>query len=286
MSDGIETGAAAIKAELEKAGGQGKPKRAPRPRKGFAAHLERVEIVIAPEVPAGCEGLEKVRIGEDVPERLDVTPARFRVPVTRRPKYACKGRDGVIQAPAPAHVAGGGVPTAALLAWIAVSKYADGLPLYRQEAVYARDGVDLDRPLMAQWMGKAGFELQPLADHVLARIKQGVRIFANETTLPALAPGSGKTRNAWLWASARDDRPFGGAGPPMAAYRFEDSRGGECPARHLAGFAGILQSLPLRRQGWTATPPTISLPGRPAAMAACGSPPALPTCGASSTSCM
>jgi transposase len=97
------------------------------------------------------------------------------------------------------------------------------------------------RSLMAQWMGKVGFELQPLADYVLERIKQGERVFADETTLPTLAPGSGKTQKAWLWAYARDDRPFGGAGPPMVAYRFEDSRSGDCVARHLAGYTGILQ---------------------------------------------
>jgi len=160
---------------------------------------------------------------------------------TRRPKYAYRNRDGVVQAPAPAHLIESGLPTEALLAQIAVAKYADGLPLYRQEAIYARDGVDLDRSLMAQWMGKVGFELQPLADYLLEKIKQGERIFADETTLPTLAPGSGKTQKAWLWAYARDDRPFGGNGPPMVAYRFEDSRGGECVERHLAGFAGILQ---------------------------------------------
>ena len=239
MFDEIKTGMAAIEAELESTV-QDKPKRAPRPRKGFAAHLERVEIV-TPEIPAGCEGLEKVLIGEDVSERLDVMPAKFRVIVTRRPKYAYRNRDGVIQAPAPPHIIESGIPTEALLAQIAVSKYADGLPLYRQEAIYARDQVELDRSLMAQWMGKVGFELQPLADYVLERIKQGERIFADETTLPTLAPGSGKTLKAWLWAYARDDRPFGGAGPPMVAYRFEDSRSGDCVARHLAGFSGLLQ---------------------------------------------
>jgi transposase len=239
--DEIAIGVAAVEAELAKAGGKDKPKRAPRPRKEFGAHLERVEIVIEPEVPPGCEGLEKVLIGEDVSKRLDVTPAKFRLVVTRRPKYAYRNRDGVVQAPAPPHLIESGLPTEALLAQIAVAKYADGLPLYRQEAIYARDGVDLDRSLMAQWMGKVGFELQPLADYVLEKIKQGERIFADETTLPTLAPGSGKTQKAWLWAYARDDRPFGGIGPPMVAYRFEDSRGGECVERHLAGFAGILQ---------------------------------------------
>jgi len=236
----VETGLAAITAELENAA-RDKPKRAPRPRKGFAAHLERVEQVIEPEVPAGCEDLDKVLIGEDVSERLDVTAARFRVIVTRRPKYAYRNRDGVIQAPAPAHIIESGIPSEALLAQIAVSKYADGLPLYRQEAIYARDRVELSRSLMAQWMGKIGFELQPLADYILERIKQGERVFADETSLPTLAPGAGKARKAWLWAYARDDRPFGGASPPMVAYRFEDSRGGDCVARHMRGFAGILQ---------------------------------------------
>ncbi|MER8747507.1 IS66 family transposase [Mesorhizobium sp. M1004] len=239
--DEIETGVAAIQAQMEKSAGGSKAKRAPRPRKGFAAHLERVEVVIEPETPAGCEALEKILIGEDVSERLDVTPAKFRVIVTRRPKYAYKGWDGVIQAAAPARIIESGIPTEALLAQIAVSKYADGLPLYRQEAIYARDQVEIDRSQMAQWMGKLGFELEPLADYALARIKQGERVFADETTLPTLAPGSGKAKTAYLWTYVRDDRPFGGSGPPIVAYRFEDSRAGECVARHLDGYRGILQ---------------------------------------------
>lgn len=99
--DEIVTGVAAIEAELAKAGGRDKPKRAPRPRKEFGAHLERVEIVAEPEVPFGCEGLEKVLIGEDVSKRLDVTPAKFRLIVTRRPKYAYRNRDGLVQTAAP-----------------------------------------------------------------------------------------------------------------------------------------------------------------------------------------
>lgn len=236
----LETGLSEVVAPLEKHKSKA-ASRAPRQRKGFAAHLERVEVVIEPEDPPGYEGFEKVCIGEDVSERLDVTPAKFRVIVTRRPKYAYRGRDGVFQAPAPSHLIEGGIPTEALLAQVAVAKYADGLPLYRQEAIYARDGVELDRSLMAQWMGRVGFELEPLADAILARIKQGERIFADETTLPTLAPGSGKVKTAWLWTYARDDTPFGGIGPPMVAYRFEDSRGGDCVARHLAGYRGILQ---------------------------------------------
>ncbi|MFK3668517.1 IS66 family transposase, partial [Ochrobactrum teleogrylli] len=236
----VETGLSAIQSELHDAA-RDKPKRASRPRKGFAAHLERIEEVIEPEIPAGCEGLEKVLIGEDRSERLDVVPPKFRVVVTRRPKYAFRNHDGVVQALAPAHIIESGLPTERLLAYIAVSKYADGLPLYRQEAIYLRDGVEISRSLMAQWMGHLGFELQICADYILERVKEGERVFADETTLPTLAPGSGKATKAWLWAYARDDRPYGGSSPPMVAYRFEDSRGAECVARHLAGFNGILQ---------------------------------------------
>ncbi|RVP19629.1 IS66 family transposase [Sinorhizobium meliloti] len=236
----VETGLSAIRSELDRAA-KDKPKRAPRPRKGFAAHLERIEEVIEPEIPAGCEGLAKVLIGEDRSERLDVVPPKFMVIVTRRPKYAFRGSDGVVQALAPAHIIEGGLPTERLLAYIAVSKYADGLPLYRQEAIYLRDGVEISRSLMAQWMGHLGFELQMLADYILERVKEGERIFADETTLPTLAPGSGKTTKAWLWAYARDDRPYGGTSPPMVVYRFEDSRGADCVTRHLSGFTGILQ---------------------------------------------
>ncbi|MGG7518068.1 IS66 family transposase [Allorhizobium undicola] len=237
----IEAGIAAIRAQVNKSVTHPDGKRAPRPRKGFAPHLERVEVVIEPDELSEHVGKQKVLIGEDVSERLDVVPAKFRVIVTRRPKYAFKNEDGVIQAAAPAHIIEGGIPTEALLAQIAVSKYADGLPLYRQEAIYARDKVELDRKLMAQWMGKLGFELDILADYILAEIKKAERIFADETTLPTLAPGSGSAKTAWLWAYAKDDRPFGGSGPPMVAYRFEDSRAGDRVARHLSGYRGILQ---------------------------------------------
>jgi hypothetical protein len=128
-----------------------------------------------------------------------------------------------------------GIPTEALLAHIAVAKYADEWPLYRQEAIFAREQIELGRNLMAGWMGRIGFHLEPLADRILHHIRAGERIFAGETTL---APGTGKAKIAWLLAYAREDRPFGRAGLPMVAHRFEDSRGGDCPAQHLAGFLG------------------------------------------------
>lgn len=242
--DEILTGLGVIEAELEAARPTGERRqREARPRKAFPEHLERVEIVVEPEaVACGCGACQPVRIGEDVSERLDVTPAKFRVVVTRRPKYGCSQcKEGVSQAPASAHIVEAGVPSEALLAHVAVSKYADGLPLYRQEGIYARDGVEISRNAMANWMGHVGFHLAPLADRILALIKEGERVYADETRLPTLSPGSGKTKTAWLWTYARDDRTFGGQAPPMVAYRFEDSRGGENVERHLAGYIGLLQ---------------------------------------------
>lgn len=241
--DEVQTGLGAIEAELEAAKPASQHRRPARPRKAFPAHLERVEIVVEPEnIACACGSCRPVRIGEDVSERLDVTPAKFRVIVTRRPKYACSlCKEGVSQAPAPNHLIDSGVPSEALLAHVAVSKYADGLPLYRQEGIYARDGVEISRNAMANWMGHVGFHLAPLADRILALIKEGERVYADETTLPTLSPGSGKTKTAWLWTYARDDRTFGGTAPPMVAYRFEDSRGGACVERHLAGYTGLLQ---------------------------------------------
>jgi transposase len=236
----VETGLAAISARLAAKTGA-KPSNPSPTKPRFPSHLERVEEVVEPTIPPGFEGKERVRIGQDESVRLDVVRARFRLIVTIRPKYAFKEPAAILQAPAPEHIVEAGLPTEALLAQIAVSKYADGLPLYRLEAIYARDGVELGRSLMAQWMGAVGFHFEPLAAFVLARIREAERIFADETTLPTLDPGAGKTKTAWLWAYARDDRPFGGAGPPMVAYRFEDSRSGDCPARHLGDYRGILQ---------------------------------------------
>jgi len=236
----VETGLAAIDARLA-AKAAPKPRKTLRDKPRFPSHLERVEEILEPEIPEGFEGKERVKIGQEESVRLDVVRARFRLIVTIRPKYAYKDPAAILQAPAPERIVEAGLPTEALLAQVAVSKYADGLPLYRQEAIYARDGVELSRSLLAQWMGAVGFHLEPLAAHVLARIREAERIFADETTLPTLNPGAGKTKTSWLWAYARDDRPFAGVGPPMVAYRYEDSRSGDCAARHLGDYRGILQ---------------------------------------------
>jgi transposase len=191
----VETGLEAIAARLA-AKSEARPRKAPRDKPRFPSHLERVEEVLEPEVPPAFAGKERVKIGQEESVRLDVVRARFRLIVTIRPKYAYKEPAAILQAPAPEHIVEAGLPTEALLAQVAISKYADGLPLYRQEAIYARDGVELNRSLMAQWMGAVGFHIEPLAAHVFVRIREGERIFADETTLPTLDPGAGKTKTA------------------------------------------------------------------------------------------
>lgn len=212
-------------------------------RGSLPAHLPRIEMVvdIDNKTCPCCQG-ELHRIGEDQSERVDIVPAQFRVLVTRRPKYACRAcEDGVVQAPAPARLIEGGLPTEATVAQVLVSKYADHLPLYRQAQIYARQGVRLDRSTLADWVGCAAFLLRPVHERLLARLKGSAKLFADETTAPVLDPGRGKTKTGQLWAYARDDRPWGGADPPGVAYVYAPDRKAERPIAHLAGFAGTLQ---------------------------------------------
>src|SRR5216683_1998503 len=187
-------------------------------RGALPAHLPRIEIVIDTDdktCPC-CKG-ELHRIGEDKSERLDIVPAQFRVLVTRRPKYACRTcEDGVVQAPAPARLIEGGLPTEATIAQVLVSKYADHLPLYRQAQIYARQGVNLDRSTLADWVGRAAFLLRPVHERLLDRLKASSKLFADETTAPVLDPGRGRTKTGQLWAYVRDDRAWGGADPPAS----------------------------------------------------------------------
>ena len=170
------------------------------------------------------------RIGEDVTERLDVIPAQFRVLVMRRPKYACRACEGVVvQAPAPARLIEGGIPTEATVAHVIVAKYADHLPLYRQAQIYARQGIDLDRSTLADWVGRAAFALRPVHERLLEHAEASTKLFADETTAPVLDPGRGRTKTGQLWAYARDDRPWGGTDPPAVAYVYAPDRKHERP---------------------------------------------------------
>lgn len=212
-------------------------------RGSLPAHLERIEqIVDVEDKDCPCCGGALHSIGEDVTERLDVVPATFRVLVTRRPRYGCRSCEGaIVQAPAPARIVEGGLPTEALIAQVLVSKYADHLPLYRQAQIYARQGIQLDRSTLADWVGRAAWYLRPMRDRILEELRRSERLFADETTAPVLAPGTGRTKTGQLWAYARDDRSWGSADPPIVAYIYAGDRRAERPQEHLGSFDGILQ---------------------------------------------
>ena len=213
----LETAIAAIHAEEDAEDRAAKRPARPRAanRGSLPAHLPRIDEVIEPASLTCGGGGCLHRIGEDVSGRLDVIPAQFRVIVTRRPKYACRScTDGVVQAPAPARLIPGGMPTEATVAHVLVSKYADHLPLYRQAQIYSRQGVDLDRSTLADRVGRAAFELRPVYDALMADLKRSTKLFMDETRAPVLDPGARKTRTGYFWALARDDRPWGGTAPP------------------------------------------------------------------------
>jgi transposase len=212
-------------------------------RGSLPAHLPRVEVVVDIDDHAcPCCGNPLHRIGEDTGERLDIVPAQFRVLVVRRPKYACRACENVVvQASAPARLIEGGLPTEATVAQVLVSKYADHLPLYRQAQIYARQGLNLDRSTLADWVGRAAFILRPVHERLLTMLKGSAKLFADETTAPVLDPGRGRTKIGQLWAYARDDRPWGGADPPGVVYVYAPDRKADRPIAHLDGFKGILQ---------------------------------------------
>jgi transposase len=212
-------------------------------RGSLPAHLPRIEMVVDIDDHA-CPCCKNALhcIGEDMSERLDIVPAQFRVLVVRRPKYACRAcEDVVVQAPAPARLIEGGLPTEATVAQVLVSKYADHLPLYRQAQIYARQGIELDRSTLADWVGRAAWLLRPVHERLLMKLKSSTKLFADETTAPVLDPGRGRTKTGQLWAYARDDRPWGGADPPGVVYVYAPDRKAERPIAHLAGFKGVLQ---------------------------------------------
>jgi len=182
------------------------------------------------------------QIGEDRTERLDIIPAQLRVIVTVRPKYACRTcAEGVSQAPAPAHLIEGGLPTEGAIAHVLVGKFSDHLPLYRQSQILARSGIDLHRSTLADWVGTAAFHLGPVVDRLAEYLKTSTKLFMDETTAPVLDPGRGRTKTGYLWALARDDRRWGGEDPPGVVFTYAPGRAGENAEKILQGFDGILQ---------------------------------------------
>ena len=207
------------------------------------AHLPRCEQVIAPASTAcPCCAMPMRRIGEEIAEALDRVPARLRVLRTIRPKYACRACAGpVVQAKAPARVVEGGMATTALIAQIAAAKYAWQSTLYRQSQLLAGWGVAVDRQTLSRWMKGAAWVARGLYELQLKTMHGFGRLFCDETPMPTLAPGRGRTRVCQFWAHATDDRPWRGPAPPAVAYVFAGGRGRKEIAGQLAGFSGVLQ---------------------------------------------
>ena len=222
------------------------PRRPREPRSGvrFPPHLERLTQVIEPDTlmcPCGCG--EMTKIGEDRSERLDVEPAKFLVIEAVRPRYACNKckEGGVAQAPAPAFLIEGGLPTEALLAHVLISKYGDHLPLYRQSQIYERSGIELHRATLASWVGQSSFHLRPVVDCLTTELKKSDKLGLDETTVRVLDPGQGKTKTGYMWTLVRDEWPWSGADPPGVVFRYAPGRGGKHGAKLLEGFSGTVQ---------------------------------------------
>ena len=180
------------------------------------------------------------RLGEDVTEVLDYVPGHFQVIRHVRPKYACTACDAITQAPAMPIPRGRATP--ATLAHLLVAKFVDHLPLYRQSAIYARDGVELDRSTLGDWVGQAAWLLDPVVVAIRRHVFAADKIHGDDTTVPVLAPGLGRTATGRLWVYVRDDRLFGGSAAPAAAYFYSPDRGAEHPTTHLASFTGFPQA--------------------------------------------
>lgn len=213
----------------------------PSRRKPLPEHLEREErlLDIEGEGCARCGGVLHA-IGESVSEMLDCVPATLRVIRIRRPKYACRGCETVVQAPAPERVIAGGLATPALLSHVLISKYCDHLPLYRQSQMFARQGVDLERSTLAGWVGGACWWLDALHDKLGREILASDHLFADDTPLPVLDPGRRRTKTGRLWVYARDQRGWSGSDPPAAIYFYEPDRRAQRPKEHLKHYSGTL----------------------------------------------
>jgi len=190
---------------------------------------------------AACGGVLRA-LGEDVTELLDYVPGSFRVIRHVRPKLSCRSCETITQAPAPSLPIRRGRAGAGLLAHVLVSKYCDHLPLHRQAEIYAREDVDLSRSTMADMVGQSARLLRPLVDALGRHVMSGERVHADDTVVPVLEPGLGRTRTARLWVYVRDDRPFAGPDPAAVFYRYTPDHKGEHPRAHLSDFRGILQA--------------------------------------------
>src|SRR5229473_2765592 len=236
-----ETSENAVTAEDKAAGvavksfARQRPVRAPLP-----AHQPRERVGIP--APCACPpcGGKLAKLGEDITETLEVVPRQWKVIQTVREKFTCRACEKITQPPAPFHVIARGRVGPSLLAMILYAKFGEHQPLNRQSESYAREGIDLDVSTMADHVGACMAALNPIFELIGRHVLAAERIHGDDTTVPVLAPG--KTITGRLWTYVRDDRPFAGPDPPAAVFYYSRNRNGEHPARHLAGYAGILQA--------------------------------------------
>ena len=231
-------GSATVAEVVPTAQGATKPARRPLP-----AHLPREKRTILPKQEScpDCGG-ELKPLGADVSEILEYIPASFKVLQQVRPKLACACCDKIVQAEAPSRPIARGVAGPGLLAHVLVAKYSDHLPLYRQEEMYAREGVELDRSTLADWVGQAHGLLEPLVEALRRQVMAAHKLHADDTPVPVLAPGLGKTKTGRLWTYVRDDRPAGDDTPPAVWFAYTPDHQGVHPRAHLSSFTGTLQA--------------------------------------------
>jgi transposase len=225
------------------------PRKARRDQRKLPEHLPRETQIHQPkgyatDAPCACSecGGKLRQIGQDVAEQLEYVPGRFKVIRHVRPKLACVRCEGIFQAMAPSRPIARGLPGPALLAHVMVAKYCDHLPLYRQSRIYARDGVDIDRSTMVGWVDQGDELIDPLAAALGRYTLDSAKVHGDDTPVPVLDPGRGRTKTGRLWVYVRDDRPCASEDAPAAWFQYSPDRGGEHPRAHLERYRGILQA--------------------------------------------
>ncbi len=229
----------AAPAEAEKVTVQPFARRKPA-RRPLPEHLPRERVVHPAPSACSCCGGALRKLGEDVTETLELVPRQWKVIQHVREKFSCRACEAISQPPAPSHAISRGRAGPGLLAHVLFAKYGLHLPLTRQSATYAREGIELDVSTLADWVGATAATLMPLVDVIRDHVFSAERIHADDTTVPVL--DIGKTRTGRLWAYVRDDRPFAGPAPPAAVYFYSPDRGGAHPMAHLASYSGLMQA--------------------------------------------
>jgi transposase len=218
-------------------------KKQPSVRAPLPDHLPLETIVHdAPCVCPACGGAKFSRVGADERDVLEYVPSHFKRVRHVRPKMSCRACETIVQAPMPTLPIERGRPGPALLAHVLVSKYCDCLPLYRQSDIYAREGVEIDRSVMAGWVGHMAALLEPLSERIARHVRAGAAIHADDTSVPVLDPGRGRTKTGRLWTAVRDERPYGSTAPPAAFYLYAPDRKAERAHALLKGCRGYLHA--------------------------------------------